>query len=172
GSLGRSPSPRVAQKTFATRRKRFVDLSGPRYSAHNNAAALRRPDRGTAMRAVLMSAVLGTGVLLAPGAGAFGQTRASAPAPAASLAQSIAKIQESQMGSDVARRPYPLAGGGQQARVVMHGWGPTYVPTRPEEIPVLAAPQVLTTGVYPWSSTVDTPRTWSILSIQSPCWKC
>ena len=122
------------------------------------------------MRAVLILTILQTGLLLAPGDGAFGQTRP--PAPAASVAQSIAKMQESQIGTDVARRPYPLAGGGQQALVLMHGWGPTYVPQRPEEIPVLAAPQVLTTGVYPWSRNVDTPRTWTILSIQSPCWKC
>ena len=122
------------------------------------------------MRAVLILTILETGVLLVPGDCAFGQTRT--PAPAASVAQSIAKMQESQIGTDVARRPYPLAGGGQQALVLMHGWGPTYVPQRPEEIPVLAAPQVLTTGVYPWSRNVDTPRTWTILSIQSPCWKC
>ena len=122
------------------------------------------------MRAVLILTILETGLLLALGNGAFGQTRP--PAPAASVAQSIAKMQESQIGTDVARRPYPLAGGGQQALVLMHGWGPTYVPQRPEEIPVLAAPQVLTTGVYPWSRNVDTPRTWPILSIQSPCWKC
>jgi len=122
------------------------------------------------MRAVLILTILETGLLLALGNGAFGQTRP--PAPAASVAQSIAKMQESQIGTDVARRPYPLAGGGQQALVLMHGWGPTYVPQRPEEIPVLAAPQVLTTGVYPWSRNVDTPRTWTILSSQSPCWKC
>jgi len=122
------------------------------------------------MRAVLILTILETGLLLALGNGAFGQTRP--PAPAASVAQSIAKMQESQIGTDVARRPYPLAGGGQQALVLMHGWGSTYVPQRPEEIPVLAAPQVLTTGVYPWSRNVDTPRTWTILSIQSPCWKC
>jgi hypothetical protein len=122
------------------------------------------------MRAVLILTILETGLLLAPGDGAFGQTRT--PAPAASVAQSIAKMQESQIGADVTRRPYPLAGGGQQALVLMHGWGPTYMPQRPEEIPVLAAPQVLTTGVYPWSSNVDTPRTWTILSIQAPCWKC
>ena len=122
------------------------------------------------MRAVLILTVLETGLLLAPGDGAFGQTRT--PAPAASVAQSIAKMQESQIGTDVARRPYPLAGGGQHALVLMHGWGPTYVPQRPEEIPVLAAPQVLTTGVYRWSRNVDTPRTWTILSIQAPCWKC
>ena len=124
------------------------------------------------MRAVLIIlTILETGLLLALSDGAFGQTR-TPPAPAASIAQSMAKIRESQIGADVARRPYPLAGGGQQARVVIHGWGPTYVPQRPEEIPVLAAPQVLTTGVYPWSRTVDAPRTWPILSIQSPCWKC
>ncbi|MGE5149116.1 MAG: hypothetical protein ACM3II_03255 [Rhodospirillaceae bacterium] len=123
------------------------------------------------MRAVLISlTILEAGLLLAPSDGAFGQTRT--PAPAASIAQSMAKIQENQIGTDVARRPYPLAGGGQQARVVIHGWGPTYVPQRPEEIPVLAAPQVLTTGVYPWSSNVEAPRAWPILSIQSPCWKC
>src|SRR5512146_1868884 len=113
------------------------------------------------MRAVLISlTILEAGLLLAPSDGAFGQTRT--PAPAASIAQSMAKIQENQIGTDVARRPYPLAGGGQQARVVIHGWGPTYVPQRPEEIPVLAAPQVLTTGVYPWSSNVEAPRAWPI----------
>ena len=122
------------------------------------------------MRAVLILTLLGTGMFLTQGGGAFGQTRT--PVPVASVAQSIARMQESQLGTDVARRPYPLAGGGQQARVVMHGWGPTYVPRRPEEIPVLAAPQVLNTGVYPWSKDVDAPRTWPILSIQSPCWKC
>jgi hypothetical protein len=122
------------------------------------------------MRAVLILTILETGVLLVLGDGAFGQTRT--PAPAASVAQSIAKIQESRIDTDVANRPYPLAGGGQQALVLMHGWGPTYVPQRPEEIPVLAAPDVLTTGVYPWSRNVDTPRTWPILSIKSPCWKC
>src|SRR5690242_1918264 len=119
------------------------------------------------MRAVLL---LMTGLFLANGDGASAQTRT--PAPAASVAQSMAKIQQSQIVSDVARRPYPLAGGGQQALVLMHGWGPTYVPQRPEEIPVLAAPDPMTTGVYPWSRNVDTPRTWTILSIQSPCWKC
>jgi hypothetical protein len=122
------------------------------------------------MRAVLILTILQSGLLVAPGDGAFGQT--GTPAPAASVAQSIAKIQESQIGTDVARRPYPLAGGGQRALVLMHGWGPTYVPRRPEEIPILAAPDVLTTGFYPWSKNVDTPRTWPILSIQSPCWKC
>jgi len=122
------------------------------------------------MRAVLILTVLATGLLLAQGGGAFGQTRP--PAPAASVAQSIAKMQESQIGSDVVRHPYPVAGGGQRALVLMHGWGPTYVPQRPEEIPVLAAPQVLTTGVYPWSRNVDTPRTWTLISIQAPCWKC
>ncbi len=123
------------------------------------------------MRAALVIlTIVEAGFLLAPGDGALGQTRT--PAPAASIAQSMAKLQESQIGADVARRPYPLAGGGQQARVVIHGWGPTYVPQRPEEIPVLAAPQVLTTGVYPWSSNVEASRTWPILSIQSPCWKC
>lgn len=122
------------------------------------------------MRAVLILTILQAGLLLAPGGGAFGQN--GKPAPAASVAQSIAKMQASQIDSGIANRPYPLAGGGQQATVLMHGWGPTYVPTRPEEIPVLAAPQVQTTGVYPWSSTVDAPRTWTILSIQSPCWKC
>jgi hypothetical protein len=121
------------------------------------------------MRAVLIVTILQTGLLLAP-SGAFGQT--GAPAPAASVAQSIAKMQQSQIGADVARRPYLLAGGGQQALVLMHGWGPTYVPQRPEEIPVLAAPPVLTTGVYPWSRNVDTPRTWTLFSIQAPCWKC
>jgi hypothetical protein len=122
------------------------------------------------MRAVLTLTILETGLLLALGDGAFGQI--GTQAPAASVAQSIAKIQESQIGTDVAPRPYPLAGGGQQALVLMHGWGPTYVPKRPEEIPVLAAPDVLTTGVYPWSKNLDTSRTWPILSIQSPCWKC
>jgi len=123
------------------------------------------------MRAVLIVAILETGLLLAAADRAFGQTRTPAP-PAASVAQSIAKIQESEIGAAATRRPYPLGGGGQQALVVMHGWGPTYRPTRPEEIPVLAAPDVLTTGVYPWSRNVGTPRTWPILSIQSPCWKC
>lgn len=122
------------------------------------------------MRAVLIVMILGTGLLLARGDGAFGQSRA--PTPAASIAQSIANMQESQTAADAARRPYPLAGGGRQALVLMHGWGPTYVPNRPEEIPVLAAPDVQTTGVYPWSRNVNTPRTWPILSIQSPCWKC
>lgn len=122
------------------------------------------------MRAVLMSTILRTGLLVALGGGAFGQT--GTPTPAPSVAQSIAKMQESQSAADVARRPYPVAGGSQQARVLLHGWGPTYVPQRPEELPVLAAPNVLTTGVYPWSRDVDTPRTWPILSIQSPCWKC
>ena len=122
------------------------------------------------MRAVLILAILETGVLLVLGDGAFGQTRT--PAPAASVAQSIVKTQEGRIDTDVANRPYPLAGGGKQALVLMHGWGPTYVPQRPEEIPVLAAPDVLTTGVYPWSRNVDTPRTWPILSIRSPCWKC
>ncbi len=121
------------------------------------------------MRAVLILTILQTGWLLAPGGGAFGQT--GKPAPAASVAQSIAKLQQSQIDAD-ARRPYPLAGSGQQALVLMHGWGPTYVPSRPEEIPVLAAPDVQTTGVYPWSRNVNTPRTWPIFSIQSPCWKC
>ena len=123
------------------------------------------------MRAVLIGAILETGLFLAAGDSAFGQTRTPAP-PAASVAQSIAQIQESQIGAAAARRPYPLAGGGQQALVLMHGWGATYTPTRPEEIPVLAAPDVLTTGVYPWSRNVDTPRTWPIFSIQSPCRKC
>ena len=122
------------------------------------------------MRAVLILTILETGLLLVPDDGAFGQT--GTPAPAASVAQSIAKLQESQIGTGVPRRPYLLAGGGQQALVLMHGWGPTYVPTRPEEIPILAAPDVQTTGVYPWSRNVDTPRTWPIFSIQSPCWKC
>ena len=117
-----------------------------------------------------MRAVLIVTILLVLGGSAFGQT--GTPAPVASVAQSIAKMQEGQIGADVARRPYPLAGGGQRALVLMHGWGPTYVPQRPEEIPVLAAPPVLTTGVYPWSRNVDTPRTWTIFSIQSPCWKC
>jgi len=123
------------------------------------------------MLALLILTIVETGLLLALGDGASGQIR-TPPAPAASVAQSIAKIQESQIGADVARRPYPLAGGGQQALVLMHGWGPTYVPNRPEEIPILAAPDVQTTGVYPWSRNVDTPRTWPILSIKSPCWKC
>jgi hypothetical protein len=122
------------------------------------------------MRAVLILTIVEAGFLLTLGNGAFGQSRT--PAPAASVAQSIAKIQESQIGADAGRHPYPLAGGGQQALVLMHGWGPTYVPNRPEEIPVLAAPDVQTTGVYPWSRNVNTPRTWTILSIQSPCWKC
>lgn len=120
------------------------------------------------MRAVLIVAILEAGLLLAAGDSAFGQT----PAPPGSVAQSIAKIQENQIGAAAERRPYPLAGGSGQALVIMHGWGATYRPTRPEEIPVLAAPDVLTTGVYPWSRNVDTPRTWPILSIQSPCWKC
>ncbi len=123
------------------------------------------------MRAVLIVAILETGLLLAAGDSAFGQTR-TPPPPAASVAQAIAKTQESQIGATAERRPYPLAGGGRQALVLMHGWGPTYRPTRPEEIPILAAPDVLTTGVYPWSRNVDAPRTWPILSIQAPCWKC
>jgi hypothetical protein len=122
------------------------------------------------MRTVLISTALGTGLLLSLSDGAFGQT--GTPPPAASVAQSIANIQESQIGTDAARHPYLLAGGGQRALVLMHGWGPTYVPTRPEEIPVLASPDVPTTGFYPWSKNLDTPRTWPILSIQSPCWKC
>jgi hypothetical protein len=122
------------------------------------------------MRAVMTLMILGTGLLPALGDRAFGQT--GTPAPAASIAQSIAKVQESQISSDVARRPYPLAGGGQRAAVLMHTWGPTYMPTRPEEIPVLAAPDVPTTGFYPWSKNVGAPRTWPIFSIQSPCWKC
>jgi hypothetical protein len=109
-------------------------------------------------------------LLVSSSNGTFGQT--GTPAPAASVAQSLAKIQESQIGADVARRPYALAGSGQRALVLMHGWGPTYVPRRPEEIPVLAAPAVPTTGFYPWSQNVEGPRTWPILSIQSPCWKC
>ena len=121
------------------------------------------------MRAVLILTIVQTVLLVAPGTGAFGQT--APPAPAASIAQSIVKMQQSQI-SLPAPRPYPLAGGGQQAQLLMHGWGPTYVPNRPEEIPVLAAPDVQTTGVYPWSRTVDAPRTWTIFSIQSPCWKC
>src|SRR5262249_49574054 len=128
--------------------------------AHHDAEAVRRRT-GAAMRAVLILTILQAAVFLTPGDGAFGQTRT--PAPAASIAQSIAKMQQSQIDT-AARRPYPLAGGGQQARVLMHGWGPTYVPNRPEEIPVLAAPDVQTTGVYPWSRTVDAPRTWTILS--------
>ena len=122
------------------------------------------------MRAVLILTILETGLLLAANDSAFGQT--ATPAPARSVAQSMATIQQSQLDADVARRPYPVAGSGQRAQVLMHGWGPTYVPRRPEEVPVLAAPDVLTTGVYPWSRNVDTPRTWTILSIQSPCWKC
>lgn len=117
------------------------------------------------MRAVLILTIL----LLALGDGAFAQSRT--PAPAASVVQSIAKIEQSQVDAD-ARRATPLAGGGQRALVLMHGWGPTYVPNRPEEIPVLAAPDVQTTGVYPWSRNVTTPRTWPLFSIQSPCWKC
>ncbi len=120
------------------------------------------------MRAVLIVAILETGLLLAAGDSAFGQTRT----PAASVAESMAQTQESQIAAAAARRPYPLVGGGKQALVLMHGWGPTYKPTRPEEIPILAAPDVLTTGVYPWSRNVDTPRTWPLFSIQSPCWKC
>jgi hypothetical protein len=120
------------------------------------------------MRAVLILTIVQAGLILAPDDSAFGQSRAPAP----SIAQSITKIQQSEIGADVGHRPYPLAGGGQQARVLMHGWGPTYVPNRPEEIPVLAAPDVQTTGVYPWSMNVNTPRTWPIFSIQSPCWKC
>jgi hypothetical protein len=132
------------------------------------------------MRAVLIARALGTGLLLSLSAGAFGQTGTGQTAtgqtgtlpPAASVAQSIAKVQESQIGADVARRPTLLAGSGQRALVLMHGWGPTYAPTRPEEIPILAAPDVPTTGFYPWSKTYGAPRTWPILSIQSPCWKC
>lgn len=131
------------------------------------------------MRAVLIKAILGTGLatglLLSLNGAAFGQTgtgmSTGTPAPAASVAAAMAKIQESQVGADVAHRPYPLAGGGQRAGVLMHGWGPTYVPKRPEEIPALAAPDTPTTGVYPWTKNLDT-RTWTILSIQSPCWKC
>ena len=122
------------------------------------------------MRAVLILPILGTGLLLTLGDSAFGQN--GTPAPVPSVAQSIAKVQESQIDTAAARRPYPVAGGGQRALVVMHGWGPTYMPTRPEEIPALAAPDVQTTGVYPWSQNVGRPRTWPILSIQSPCWKC
>src|SRR5690349_19949674 len=123
------------------------------------------------MRALLILTIVETGLLLALGDGASGQSR-TPPAAAASVAQSIAKIQESQIGADGARRPYPLAGGGQQALVLMHGWGPTYVPNRPEEIPILAAPDVQTTVAYPWSRNVDTPRTCPILSIKSPFGKC
>ena len=136
------------------------------------------------MRAVLIATILGAGLLLSPSDGAFSQTgtgragtgqagtgQADTRAPAASVAQAIAKIQESQIATDVARRPYLLAGSGQRALVLMHGWGPTYVPNRPEEIPVLAAPDVPTTGFYPWSKNLGA-RTWPILSIQAPCWKC
>ena len=118
------------------------------------------------MRAVLVSTIL----LLALGDAVFAQT--GTPAPAASVAESMAKIKESQVGADVARRPYPLAGSGQGAQVLMHGWGPTYVPKRPEEVPILAAPDPPTTGFYQWSRNVDTPRTWTLFSIQAPCWKC
>ena len=122
------------------------------------------------MRAVLTSTMLAAGLLAAPGDGAFGQT--NPPTPAAAAAQANAKIQEGKAAFDDGRRAYPLAGSGQRAQVLMHGWGPTYVPKRPEEIPILAAPDVPTTGFYQWSKNVDTPRTWPILSIQAPCWKC
>jgi hypothetical protein len=125
------------------------------------------------MRVVMISTMLATGLatglLLACGDGAFGQT--NPPAPVASAGQTTAKIQDGKGGLDDGRRPYVLAGSGQRALVLMHGWGSTYAPKRPEEIPALAAPDVPTTGFYPWAKSLE-PRTWPILSFQSPCWKC